>query len=183
MKLLVGLGNPEEKYQNNRHNVGFMVVDQLVSSFSNDKWSMVKKFKSLIFKHEQLFVLAKPQTFMNNSGVAVKKIIDHFKIKTSDLWVIHDDLDIALGDYKIQKGKGPKLHNGIESIEEKLGKSDFWRIRVGVENRDKDNKIPGEVYVLQDFKNGEMEIIESVVAKINKEVSPLLNGKKYEETS
>ncbi|MEJ2347901.1 MAG: aminoacyl-tRNA hydrolase [Patescibacteria group bacterium] len=166
MKLIVGLGNPGEEHKNNRHNVGFMVVDGL----SNEKWSSVRKFQSLIIKKGQKFILAKPQTYMNSSGKAVKKIVDHFKIKTSDLWVIHDDLDISLGDFKIQKGKGPRLHKGVISIEKELGKSDFWRVRVGVENRDPENRIPGEAYVLQDFKEEEMEIIKSVVNEISKEL-------------
>jgi PTH1 family peptidyl-tRNA hydrolase len=171
MKLLVGLGNPGEEHSNNRHNVGFLVVDELALLFSEKKWSNVKKFQSSIIKEEQKFALVKPQTFMNNSGKAVKKIVDHFKIKTSDLWVIHDDLDIILGDFKIQRGKGPRLHKGVISIEKELGKSDFWRARVGVENRDPENRIPGEAYVLQDFKEEEMEIIKSVVSKISKELS------------
>ncbi|MEJ2347711.1 MAG: aminoacyl-tRNA hydrolase, partial [Patescibacteria group bacterium] len=138
MKLLVGLGNPGEEHKNNRHNVGFMVVDELfllIKPGSETKYfSMQKKFDTEIFKSGEV-ILVKPQTFMNSSGKAVKKILDHFKIKTSDLWVIHDDLDIPLGDFKIQKGKGPKLHKGVMSIEKELNKSDFWRVRVGVENR------------------------------------------------
>jgi PTH1 family peptidyl-tRNA hydrolase len=174
MKLIVGLGNPEDKHRNNRHNSGFMVVDQLAISLSDPEWSAFKKFQSLIVKHEGLFILVKPQTFMNNSGKAVKKLIDQYKIESSDLWVIHDDLDIALGDYKIQKGKGPKLHKGIKSIEEKLGKTDFWRVRIGVENRSAESKISGETYVLQDFTEEEVEVIASTIAKISKEVLPLI---------
>ena len=124
----------------------------------------------LIIKEQKGFVLVKPQTFMNSSGKAVKKIVDHFKIKTSDLWVIHDDLDIALGDFKIQKEKGPKLHKGVMSIEKELGKSDFWRVRVGVENRDPENRIPGEAYVLRDFEKKEMEIVEAVISRISREI-------------
>src|SRR3972149_1266470 len=112
MKLIVGLGNPGEGYNNNRHNVGHMVVESLKRS----------------------------QGFMNDSGVFVNKLVEQNMVKTSDLWVIHDDLDIPLGSYKIQKGKGPKLHNGINSIEKELASEDFWRVRVGVENRSSENK-------------------------------------------
>jgi PTH1 family peptidyl-tRNA hydrolase len=122
-------------------------------------------------------VLVKPQTFMNQSGKAVKKLIDQYKIESSDLWVIHDDLDIALGDYKIQKGKGPKLHKGIESIEEKIGKTDFWRVRIGIENRSAENKISGETYVLQDFTEKEIEVIIPTIAKISKEIMSLVSNK------
>ena len=174
MKSIVGLGNPEEKHRNNRHNIGFMVVDQLALLLSDPEWSSVKKFQSLIIKHKGLFVLIKPQAFMNNSGKAVKKLIDQYKIESSDLWVIHDDLDITLGDYKIQKGKGPKLHKGIESIEEKLGKTDFWRVRIGIENRNAGSKISGETYVLQDFTEEEVEVIAPTIVKISKEVLSLI---------
>lgn len=153
MKLVVGLGNPGKKYRNNRHNVGHMVADKLLEKgFS----------KNLVVK--------KTGVFMNESGKYVKNLIDRFKLDTPNLWVIHDDLDIALGNYKIQKGKGPKEHKGILSIEEKLGKNDFWRVRVGVENRSSDNRIPGEEYVLQDFKREELEKLAPVIDRIVQEV-------------
>jgi PTH1 family peptidyl-tRNA hydrolase len=177
MKLIIGLGNPENKHENNRHNVGFLAIDELARLLLEEEWSSVKKFQSLIIKHEGSCILAKPQTFMNNSGKAVKKLVDQYKIESSDLWVIHDDLDIALGDYKIQKGKGPKLHNGIKSIEEKLGKTDFWRVRIGVENRGEKNKISGETYVLQDFTEKESEIINLTITKICEEISSLVFNK------
>src|SRR5438105_10350247 len=115
MKIVVGLGNPKEEYASTRHNVGFMLVNKL----TNLNLPNTKLFKSSVF--------------MNDSGKFVKKI---FKSKNlDDLVIIHDDLDIPLGSYKIQKGKGPKLHNGLLSIEKELGKDDFWRIRIGVDNR------------------------------------------------
>ena len=153
MKLVVGLGNPGKKYRNNRHNVGHMVVDRLLGKgFSKN------------------MVVKKTSVFMNESGKYVKELVDHYKIETPDLWVIHDDLDIALGDYKIQKGKGPKEHKGILSIEEKLGRNDFWRVRVGVENRVSEERISGEQYVLQDFEEDELGILNPVIDKIIKEL-------------
>lgn len=177
MKLIIGLGNPKDKHKNNRHNSGFLVVDELARLIFDEEWSSVKKFQSLIIKHEGLFMLVKPQTFMNQSGKAVKKLIDQYKMESSDLWVIHDDLDIVLGDYKIQKGKGPKLHKGIESIEEKLGKTDFWRVRVGIENRSGENKISGETYVLQNFTEEETRIVVPTIVKISKEIISLVSNK------
>ena len=177
MKLIIGLGNPEEKHKNNRHNSGFLVVDELARIVRDEEWSSVKKFQSLIIKHKGLFVLVKPQTFMNQSGKAVKELIDQYKIESSDLWVIHDDLDIALGDYKIQKGKGPTLHKGIESIEEKLGKTDFWRVRIGIENRSAENNISGETYVLRDFTEDEIEVIAPTIVKISREIISLVSNK------
>ncbi len=174
MKLIIGLGNSGEEHKHNRHNVGFMVVDELAHLLLDKEWSSVKKFQSLIIKHEGLFVLVKPQTFMNQSGKAVKKLVDQYKIKGSDLWVIHDDLDIALGNYKIQKGKGPKLHKGIESIEEELRRTDFWRVRIGIENRSAENNISGETYVLQDFTEKENKVVAFTIVKISREVVSLV---------
>jgi len=157
MKLVVGLGNPGKKYRNNRHNVGYMVVERFLK----------KGFpKNLVVK--------KTGVFMNESGKYVKNLVDRYKIKIPDLWIIHDDLDIALGDYKIQRGKGPKDHKGLLSIEEKLGRNDFWRVRVGVENRLPGKRAPGELYVLKDFKKEEVEILNSLVDKIIKDLSSRL---------
>lgn len=149
MKLVIGLGNPGEKYKGNRHNVGYKVIDELTRS---------RLHKDVIVK--------KTNVFMNQSGEFVKKLVDQHKANPSDLWVIHDDLDIPLGSYKIQKGKGPRLHNGVNSIEDKLGSDDFWRVRVGVDNRDLGDRASGEDYVLQDFTEGERGILDKVVFEI-----------------
>ena len=186
MKLIVGLGNPGEKYQNNRHNVGFMFVDYLLATcnsqhktsnqFMYDKYllSEVCKLQALRFggqatsyKLQNDIVLLKPQTFMNKSGVAIKSCVTRYTLNvTRDLIVVHDDLDIPLGKFKIQKGSGPKLHNGLESIENKLMNKDFLRIRIGVDNRDPNNRIDGETYVLQDFREEEKKIIRNTFLKI-----------------
>lgn len=152
-KLIVGLGNPGDKYKNNRHNVGHMVVDALLK------------------RQPQNFIVKKSQEFMNESGVFVKKLVEQYHINTSDLWVIHDDLDIALGSYKIQKGKGPKLHNGVNSIERELGVDEFWRVRVGVDNRNPNDRTTGEEYVLQDFTQEEKQILDKVSQEICKKLA------------
>jgi len=154
MRIIVGLGNPGEEYKNNRHNVGHLVVKTLL------KRSLTKDF-----------VVKKSQVFMNDSGVFVKKLVEQNRVKASDLWVIHDDLDIPLGSYKIQKGKGPKLHNGVNSIEEELGTDEFWRVRVGVDNRDPESRISGEEYVLQDFSQEERGVIDTAIAEICKKLA------------
>lgn len=179
MKLIVGLGNPGEKYKNNRHNVGFRVVDGLVIQlYSNaairPKWKLEKRFDSSLITFNPSLILAKPQTFMNVSGAAVKKLVDWFKVKPEDLYIIHDDLDIPLGEYKTQKGKGPKLHYGIQSINQALGikrslspgDRDYWRVRVGVDNRDPNSRIPGEKYVLEDFTKEEKVVLGKVVENV-----------------
>lgn len=154
MRLIVGLGNPGEKYKNNRHNVGYMVVDEL---------SKRKLSKETIVK--------KTNVFMNSSGEVVKNLVEQYRLNPSNLWIIHDDLDIRLGEYKIQKGKGPKLHYGISSIEDELRETKFWRVRIGVDNRDTGNRISGEKYVLQDFTEEERKVLDKVIYKICKRLA------------
>ena len=177
MKLIVGLGNPGEKYRRNRHNVGFRVVEELgkrlkVQVESDEpSFKINKKFNAEIIQESE-YILVKPQTFMNDSGKAVSAICRFYKVKYPDLYVIHDDLDITLGNYKIQFGKGPKVHNGLLSVEECLGTDQFWNVRVGVENREvRGNKgIPGVEYSLQDFRAEEVTKIEHVVKAIAEEL-------------
>jgi PTH1 family peptidyl-tRNA hydrolase len=161
MKLLVGLGNPGEKYAKNRHNVGFMFLDAFGGEIV---WRDEKKFFGTIAEMEmngEKCVLLKPDTFMNDSGKAVAAIANFYKINVSDVFVIHDDLDIGFGAWKIQQGRGPKVHNGITSIEQSVGSADFWRVRIGVDGRDPQNRTEGHAYVLQDFTNEEVERLGS----------------------
>ncbi len=157
MKLIVGLGNPEEKYTNNRHNVGYLFIDEL------------KKEKNL-----KDVIALKTNTFMNSSGEAVKRYVDKYKASLDDLYIVHDDLDIPIGSFKIQKGVGPKLHNGLSSIESLLGSSDFLRIRIGVDNRKAEERTPGEEYVLQDFEPEERLTIDSTIKLV---IQKLIHGK------
>jgi len=169
MYLIVGLGNPGEKYRNNRHNVGFMAIDELIAKISNhfstSGLEFQKKLQSEILITGDM-ILAKPLTYMNSSGTAVSKIVNQYKVDLANLWVIHDDLDMRLGEYKVQKGKGPKIHNGILSIEEKLGDKHFWRVRIGVDNRQEGFRIPGEKYVLQNFTEEERNIIDETIKSV-----------------
>ncbi len=180
MKCIVGLGNPGEKYSKNRHNVGFMVVDRLSRSLDSarDDSSFVftKKFNAEMVQTKE-YILVKPQTYMNDSGVAVASICRFYKIELKDLYIVHDDLDIPIGNYKIQHGKGPQVHNGLLSVEQELGTDQFWNARVGVENRVvRGNKgVPGVVYSLQDFEGEEKKIIEDVVVKIVDELSRVVS--------
>src|SRR3990167_5455158 len=173
MKLIIGIGNPGEKYTKTRHNVGFMAVEALASRVGNSQWVVKRKFSSSLYTVHSSLILVKPQTSMNSSGVAVKILVDQYKVKLADLWVIHDDLDLRLGEYKIQLGVGPKLHYGIKSIEGKLGKKDFWRVRVGVDNRSKDNRISGGAYVLQKFSEDEERSLDGVIKRL---VQDLINN-------
>lgn len=179
-KLIIGLGNPGTKYGKNRHNVGFQVVDRLqTTDYSDAPWEENKKFNAVVSRPKTVdILLAKPQTFMNESGKAVAKLVGWYKIDSNDIYVIHDDLDIRLGGYKIQFGRGPRLHYGVQSIEKTLGTEGFWRVRVGVDNRLAPEgadvpeakasswRTPGERYVLQDFTEEEEKILDGVINKI-----------------
>jgi peptidyl-tRNA hydrolase, PTH1 family len=174
MRLLVGLGNPGTKYEKTRHNVGFLVVDAIASK-SNGAWETENKFNSSLFTVNGSLLLAKPQTFMNSSGEAVKKIVNFYKIDPHDIYVIHDDLDITLGNYKIQLGKGPELHYGVKSIEEELGTKNFWRVRIGIDNRNPENRIHGETYTLQNFTDDEEKELVRVINEVQKREVTLLD--------
>jgi PTH1 family peptidyl-tRNA hydrolase len=176
MKLIVGLGNPGARYEKSRHNLGFSALDR----FKKDgKWGKSKGGKCLYLwlttKGGERVELIKPETFMNDSGISVKYVLGkHPELKLDDIYVVHDDLDIKLGEYKIQLGKGPKDHKGLLSIYEKLKSKNFWHARVGVENRSKDNRILGEDYVLQSFGKEEKIIIDRVVDKIIEDIKERL---------
>lgn len=136
MILIVGLGNPGKKYEKSRHNIGFMVLDELAQELLPVKktvWKEDKKSDSEIIVIDSKMVLAKPQTMVNASGVAVAKILRNYDIKIlSNLWVVHDDLDLPLGKIKIAKARGAAGHRGIQSIIRELGAVDFVRFRLGV---------------------------------------------------
>lgn len=171
MKLIVGLGNPEVKHLNNRHNVGFKVIDALNAAFKTQfkrKPASSQKFlQSTVWNYCPFVVLAKPMKYMNDSGVAVKKLVDNYKVDPGDVYIIHDDLDIPLGEYKIQVGKGPKVHNGVNSVIQELGTNKFGRIRVGIENRPSGAKaMKGAEYVLCDFTEEEKRIINWTIQRL-----------------
>lgn len=121
--------------------------------------------------HHEKIMLVKPQTYMNESGHVVKSYVLRYKLDLSrDLWIAHDDLDLPLGEYKIQKGKGPKLHNGLISVEKTIGTKDFPRVRIGIDDRSEEERTAGELYVLEDFTRVERKKLEGVFEKITKEL-------------
>jgi len=168
MLILIGLGNPGSKYTNNRHNVGHMFLDFIDPLFD---CPIVKKENNKLFQstmkqcNNEAMIFAKPKTFMNNSGIAVRKLTNHYPLTTNHLLIIHDDLDIPLGKFHIQFGVGPKLHNGLESIENHLKTKDFYRIRIGVDARPAlgGGKIPGETYALQNFLPDEKTLLKTEI--------------------
>jgi len=161
MKLIVGLGNPGKKYEKTRHNIGAFVVNKflILNSPPFPKFKINKKFKSLITKGElndEEVLLALPQTFMNNSGEAVKAIASYYKLEPHDIWVIHDDLDLPLGKIRISRGSRAGGHKGVQSVIEELKTKDFIRFRLGIALPQR-IKIPAEKFVLQKFSQEEEE--------------------------
>ncbi len=174
MILIVGLGNPGEKHQNTRHNLGVMVVEAVARKLlpvEETKWKLNKKFDSELIVHNQQFVLAKPQTFMNASGLAVAKIASFYKIKPEDIWVIHDEIDLSLGRIRAVKKRGSAGHRGVESIIKELGTNQFVRFRLGVGYPGPDSSEKEvEGYVLSPFvgreKNEARKMIKKAVRAI-----------------
>lgn len=168
MKLIVGLGNPGQEYIGTRHNVGFFVLEAVSHKLqATSKFKNQSKFQAEVCKLGDV-LLAKPQTFMNKSGQAVQKLAAYYSLLTTDIYVIHDDLDIVLGEYKIVLAKGPKVHNGLNSIEQSLGTKDFWRVRVGVDSRTPEERShwAGRDYVLSRFSSGEQIVLDRVAEGI-----------------
>jgi PTH1 family peptidyl-tRNA hydrolase len=169
MVLIAGIGNKGMKYHNTRHNAGYFGVEIMQQAlrfegFMSDKGfhherSLLSDVTTAQWGTRDVVVLQKTQTAMNNAGEAVKRVWDEYG--ADELVLFHDDLDIILGDYKIQKGKSPKGHNGVKSVEEALGMKDFWRVRLGIDSRDDDDRTPGEEYVLERFDKEEIEILKS----------------------
>ena len=173
MLLLVGLGNPSPNSSNNRHNVGFLIIDAI-----NEKFKLSKqkpKFKGLLTTgkiNEQKVFAIKPLTFMNSSGICIKELIEYFKINVKDVFVFHDDMDIDIGKVKVKFGGGNAGHNGIDSIDKNIGKS-YSRIRIGI-GRPKKNST-GADHVLDNFSNDEKGNVEIVTKNIIESLSILIN--------
>lgn len=175
MILIIGLGNPGEKFENTRHNTGFMAVDFFAKKNEFPDFELSKKYESQ-FSQKGKVTLAKPQTFMNKSGLAVKKI-QHLTPKTQNLIVIHDDIDLPVGRIKIVKNRGSAGHKGVESIIKAVGNKNLARIRVGIaplkatakggvpQNAVSKAKTP-ESFVIKKFSEEEQKIINKVVKKI-----------------
>ncbi len=152
MKLIVGLGNPGKEYENTRHNVGFMVLNSF-----GDNFTLEKKFQAMLRKtkigfNDVLFV--KPVTFMNLSGNAVAKIVQYYDINISEILVIHDDLDLEFGRFRLKKNSSSGGHNGIKSIIQCLKTQDFCRLKIGIAH---DRSIDTADYVLQKFSKSQIQ--------------------------
>jgi PTH1 family peptidyl-tRNA hydrolase len=162
-KLIIGLGNPGDGYKDTRHNVGMMFIEEFKAQKGIEgNWKSKDNYQ---FVKSGDLILVKPETFMNLSGEAVQKAARFFRVKPENIYIAHDDLDIKLGEYKIQQGKGPREHNGIKSVEQQLGDVNFWRVRIGIENR-VNKKFKGKDYVLSKFKVDEIPLLFETLLRI-----------------
>jgi peptidyl-tRNA hydrolase, PTH1 family len=175
MLLFVGLGNPTPDSENNRHNVGFKIIDSINKKFSLSKQK--PKFKGLLTTGNigtQKIYAIKPLTFMNNSGICIRELIEYFKIDSENIIVFHDDLDIEFGKIKAKFSGSSAGHNGIASIDKFIGK-DYSRVRIGI------GKPKGSIevadYVLQNFEEDELSEIEKITENITSSITILIEKK------
>jgi PTH1 family peptidyl-tRNA hydrolase len=177
MKMIVGLGNPGKEYSANRHNIGFLCVNHLARKhhISLDRKQGRARVGTGEIAGTQV-VLAKPQTYMNASGIAVMHLLGKHKLTPDDLIVIHDDLDLPLGKIRIRWGSSAGGHNGIKSIIGSLGTQDFTRIRIGI-SRPQNVSLAEETivdYVLGDFESGDSKQVDEIIKKVGEAVICLL---------
>lgn len=167
-KLIIGLGNPGKKYQNTWHNMGFIFLDKLKALIDGPFNIQNKKEYELTTFTDAGIELLKPLTFMNNSGFVMANFLKQKNYKEDEILIVHDDLDIQFGEFKLQKGRFPKAHNGINSIHETTGKTDFWYLRIGIETRNEMDRarIAGEDYVVQQIPKNSALILEETLSKI-----------------
>ncbi|MFZ2226611.1 MAG: aminoacyl-tRNA hydrolase [Candidatus Moraniibacteriota bacterium] len=167
MKLIVGLGNPGQKYEGTRHNVGFFLLDQLQAEWQFPIFALQKKIEAEIsqaVRGGEKVILVKPHTFMNLSGTAVQKILAFYKLTPEDLLVLHDDKDISCGDFRLAVESSSAGHNGVQNIIDVLGTKRFARLRVGIGNKNEDASAPSPIetsdFVLGKLTKAEQEKIE-----------------------
>ena len=175
MLLFVGLGNPTPDSENNRHNIGFKIIDALNKKFSLSKQK--PKFKGLLttgnIESEKIYAI-KPLTFMNNSGICIRELIEYFKIDSKEVIVFHDDLDIEFGKVKAKFAGSSAGHNGIESIDKFIGK-DYSRVRIGIGKPEK--KIEVSDFVLTNFSEEEKIELQKVIKNIIDSLPVLIDKK------
>ena len=175
MLLFVGLGNPTPDSENNRHNVGFKIIDSINKNFGLSKQK--PKFKGLLTTGnvgDQKVYAIKPLTFMNNSGICIRELIEYFKIDAEDVIVFHDDLDVEFGKIKAKFGGSSAGHNGIASIDKFIGK-DYSRVRIGI-GKPKEKVEVGD-FVLQNFDEDEKIGVDKISNDINNSISMLVEKK------
>ncbi len=183
MKVIVGLGNPGEKYAKTRHNLGFHVLDQLLEklephdkTFWDDNHQLKAHIKKIKIKEEEI-LLVKPATFMNNSGFAVTKVLNYFKVKPENLYLIHDELDLPFGKIRVRFGGGAGGHHGVESILEQLKTDKFLRIRLGIgqDNEHESKREHTDRYVLGNISSKEKGKVKTMTHEAIKKLELILD--------
>lgn len=181
MKLIVGLGNPGEKYKQTRHNAGFMALDFLLND--NDGFMTAKEsheFKSIMHtwqsQNGEKVIFLKPQTYMNDSGQALKVICNFYKMNLPhELLVVHDEADLPFGSIRLAKSSSAAGHNGVKSIIENLGTQNFFRIRIGIETRTAPKTPSTDEFVLQNFSPAEvMQLNAEILPKVKTEIEKFI---------
>jgi|TARA_E500000081_G_C6136502_1_gene357087 PTH1 family peptidyl-tRNA hydrolase len=177
MLLFSGLGNPGQKFKHNRHNIGFILIDEI-----SNKCEFKKKFKGL-FGENQIGQIKsyflKPMTFMNLSGESLLEIKQFFKLKNENIFIIHDDLDLEIGKVKVKNGGSNAGHNGLESISSKIG-NDYNRLRIGIGHPGQKDLV--DKYVLSNFKSDEYDLILKTITSVKDNINVLID-KKFDEFS
>jgi len=172
--LFAGLGNPGAKYASNRHNIGFMVVDAIAEKHNFSLFR--EQFGGLVCRGRielEDVILFKPNSYMNNSGQPLDAIVRFFKLSLSEIWVIHDDLDIEPGRVKVKVGGGTGGHNGLKSIDSHIGR-DYSRLRIGIGRPSHDIDVSN--YVLSDFRSDDLSWLDNLISEIAATMPPLLSG-------
>lgn len=180
MKLIVGLGNPGQQYIGTRHNLGFLILDEYRRKHNFGEWGSNSKSKAEVIKTPDL-ILARPLTYMNNSGLAVKFLAGYYKIKPEDIVVIYDELDLHIGQIKLRLGGAAAGHHGVESIIKHLGTDKFIRVRCGIghwRTAGAERKGPAQnmdSYVLEPFTDTEVHEVKKIIKTAIKAIDTLLD--------
>ena len=189
MRMIAGLGNHDEKFLYTRHNIGFMVLEKLAKQLlpverSEIAWIGEKKFTAEICKVNPELIIAKPHTYMNRSGIAIKTLSDFYKVKVEDVWIVHDDIDLPLGKIRIRRGGSSGGHNGVESIIENMKSAEFIRFRLGIGRGKLDVKKTTDVnlsrqgiekFVLSPFKDREAGDVKKMIKNTVKAIVAALD--------
>jgi peptidyl-tRNA hydrolase, PTH1 family len=176
MKLIIGLGNPEKQYERTWHNLGFLAIEETLKEFNFSAFKKKSKFQAEISEGEiggHKIILAKPLTYMNNSGLAVSALAGFFKIKLENIIIIQDDLDLNFGRIKIVKNSGDGGHNGIKSIISQLSSKEFIRIKLGIKT-DRLEFIDPADYVLTGWKKEEEQELTTQIKKVSQVVENII---------
>jgi len=168
MKLIVGLGNPGEKFKKTRHNAGAFIVEYWLKNRNLRNLIFKKKLKAKISLGPNLMV-AIPQVYMNESGRIVYEIMKEFKIKPANLLIIHDDADLIIGNYKLQLNRGAAGHRGVQSVIDSLKTKNFWRLRIGIRPVS-DERQKAEIFVLKNFSIAERNILKNLLPTLIEEI-------------